>query len=299
MTAQGSIYDLGYKGYDGPRLGRATVFGGFVRATLRAAWGIGRGGRAKIIPFTLLVFELLPAVVAVGITAIASQAGAGEALEEASPIQHASYQGLTGTIVMLFLAAQAPELFGRDQRHGSLPLYFTRLLTRSDYALARFAGLFLAIFILSILPHLVLMFGTVLSATDPIAGLREAAPDVPRVLAVTLQASLLLSAVGAVISAWIPRRAYATAGVIAAMLIPSVIALIVVELAVSDLAGLVVLLSPPDLVDGFNATIFGTLPDGPAVTAADLPGWTFVAASVIWIGVLIGAVVRRYQALTV
>ena len=31
---------------------------------------------------------------------------------------------------MLFCAAQAPELFGRDQRYGVLPLYFSRALTR-------------------------------------------------------------------------------------------------------------------------------------------------------------------------
>ena len=37
--------------------------------------------------------ESLPAVLAVGITALAAQAGAGEALEEASPIQHADLSG--------------------------------------------------------------------------------------------------------------------------------------------------------------------------------------------------------------
>ena len=52
-------------------------------------------------------------------------------------------------------------------------------------------------------------------------------------------------------------------------------------------------------VDGFNAAVFGTLPDGPGVTAADLPGWAYVAASVFWIVVLIAAVVRRYQVLSV
>ena len=46
---------------------------------------------------------------------------------------------------MLFCAAQAPELFGRDQRYGVLPLYFSRVLTRLDYALARTGGLFLAV----------------------------------------------------------------------------------------------------------------------------------------------------------
>jgi hypothetical protein len=43
---------------------------------------------------------------------------------------------------MLFCAAQAPELFGRDQRYGVLPLYFSRVLTSIDYALARTGGLF-------------------------------------------------------------------------------------------------------------------------------------------------------------
>jgi ABC-2 type transport system permease protein len=298
MTAGGNIYDLGYRGYDGPRLGRRAVTLGLLRATLKSAYGIGRGGRAKIAPFVLLGLELLPAVLAVGITAIASQAGAGEALEEASPIQHSTYQGLTGTILTLFLAAQAPELFGRDQRHGTLPLFFSRMLTRADYALARVGGLVLAVFILSVLPHLVLTLGAILSAADPLTGLRDEAPEIPRYLAVTAQASLLLSSVAAIVAAWTPRRAYATAGIIAAFLIPSVITVLVTELAVSDVASFVVLLSPADLVDGFNAAIFGTLPDGPAVTNADLPGWVYVVASVAWIAVLIGIIVRRYQRLT-
>ena len=58
------------------------------------------------------------------------------------------------------------------------------------------------------------------------------------------------------------------------------------------------LFSPADLVDGFNAAVFGTIPDGPAVSNADLPGWTFVVASVVWIVVLLGAILRRYQRLT-
>ena len=298
MTTDGNIYDLGYRGYDGPRSGRTAVTFGLLRATLSAAYGIGRGGKAKIAPFVLLALESLPAVLAVGITAIASQAGAGGALEEASPIQHPTYQGLTGTILTLFLAAQAPELFGRDQRYGVLPLFFSRLLTRTDYAFARVGGLVVAVFVLSILPHLVLTLGAILSASDPLTGLGEEAPDIPRYLAVTLQSSLLLSAVAAAVACWTPRRAYATAGIIAAFLIPSVITILIVELAVTDVARLVVLFSPADLVDGFNAAVFGTIPDGPAVSTADLPGWTYAVASVVWIVVLLGAILRRYQRLT-
>ena len=45
--ATGSIYDLGYRGYDGPRYGRPTVLLALLRRSLQEAYGIGRGGRAK------------------------------------------------------------------------------------------------------------------------------------------------------------------------------------------------------------------------------------------------------------
>ena len=86
--ASGSIYDLGYQGYHGPRLGRPAVALGLLIQTLRAAYGIGRGGRAKIVPFLMLALSVLPAILAVGIAALAAQAGAGAELEEASPIRH-------------------------------------------------------------------------------------------------------------------------------------------------------------------------------------------------------------------
>ena len=71
MSGVGNIYDLGYQGYSGPRRGRPAVVASFLRSTLAAAYGIGRGGRAKIAPFAFLILAILPAVIAVGITALA------------------------------------------------------------------------------------------------------------------------------------------------------------------------------------------------------------------------------------
>jgi ABC-2 type transport system permease protein len=298
MSAQGSIYDLGYQGYDGPRLGRVSVAFGLLRQTLREAWGIGRGGRAKIAPFTLAGLTLLPAVLAIGITAIAQQAGAGQVIDEMQIINHASYQSLAATLVTLFVAVQAPELFGRDQRYGVLPLYFSRVLTRLDYALARVGGLFLAILIITLTPHLVLTVGQLLTAVDPITGLTEDAAEIPRYLAITVLTSALFAAVASVIAAWTPRRAYATAGIIAAFIVPSVVALLVAELGVGDLAWVGVLVSPGDIIDGANAAVFGTIPESPAVSAADLPGWTYVVAALVWTAALLAAVLRRYQAIS-
>jgi ABC-2 type transport system permease protein len=294
----GSIYDLGYQGYHGPRLGRPAVALGLLIQTLRAAYGIGRGGRAKIMPFLMLGLSVLPAILAVGIAALAAQAGAGPELEEASPIRHDTYQNLTSTLVMLCCAAQAPELFGRDQRHGVLPLYFSRVLTRVDYTLARSGGLFLAIFVISIVPQLILTVGAILAAPDPVTGLRDDLPDIPRYLLVAVLASALLGGVATVIAAWTPRRAYATAAIIAVFIIPPIVVALMAELAVGDLARVLVLASPGDILDGVNALVFDAVSPNPTIVAADLPGWTYVMAAVVGTFACVILVLRRFIGIT-
>ena len=299
MSAAGNIYDLGYQGYDGPRQGRIAVTWGLLVATMRAAYGIGRGGRAKIVPFGLAVLALLPAVLAVGITALATQAGAGEVLEEASPVRHDTYQGLTSTLIMLFCAAQAPELFGKDQRYGVLPLFFSRVLARSDYAFARLGGLFLAVFLVSVVPQVVLTAGGILAAPDPFTGITDEAQDVVRYLAVSVMAAGLLTAIAAVIAAWTPRRAYATAGIMAVFIVPPIIVAIVSEMAVGDAARILLFTSVGDLLEGLNAEIFGTIAASVAITAANFPGWVYFAATMIGIGGGVALVLRRYQGVSV
>ncbi|MDH5242571.1 MAG: hypothetical protein OEX05_01395 [Chloroflexota bacterium] len=295
MSASGNIYDLGYQGYDGPRLGRVAVTVGLLRATLAAAYGIGRGGRAKVVPFGLAAMALLPAVIVVGITALVSQAGAGDALAEASPIRHDSYLSVTSTLIMLFCAAQAPELFGKDQRYGVLPLYFSRILTRSDYALARLGGLALAVFLVSVVPQVVITFGAVLAANDPVTGFADEAADIPRYIASSAFAAALLTAVAAVIAAWTPRRAYATAGIIAVFIVPPIMVAIVSELAAGDAARFLLFTSVADILEGLNAAIFGTLAASPAVLAADFPEWVYLAATTVGIAGGVALVLRRYQ----
>jgi ABC-2 type transport system permease protein len=296
--AASSIYDLGYQGYNGPRLGRPAVAFGLLAQTLRAAYGIGRGGRAKIVPFLMLALAVLPAVLAVGIAALAAQAGAAGELEDASPIRHDTYQNLTSTLVMLFCAAQAPELFGRDQRHGVLPLYFSRVLTRTDYAFARAGGLFLAILVISIVPQLILTVGAILAAPDPITGLRDELPELPRYLVVAVLASALLGAVSTVIAAWTPRRAYATAAIIAVFIVPPIVVAITAELAVGDAARVLVLASPSDILDGVNAAVYDNLSPNPTIVAADLPGWTYIVAAVVETVACMLLVIRRYLGIT-
>jgi ABC-2 type transport system permease protein len=299
VTASGNIYDLGYRGYDGPRFGRVTVALGLLRQTLQEAYGIGRGGRAKIAPFVLLTLNTLPALLAVGISALVRQAGAAEALDEANPIRHDTYWSVTSTLVMLFCAAQAPELFGRDQRYGVLPLYFSRVLTRVDYALARTAGLFIAILIVTLAPQLILTIGGILAAPDPISGFEKELPEIPRYLIVCVLGAGVFAGVSAVVASYTPRRAYSVAAIIALFIVPPIVVSIIAALSVPDVARVLLLVSPSDVIDGVNGAIYGPLRiAGETFVIATLPGWVYVVTAIGYVIGSLAVVVRRYLTIT-
>jgi ABC-2 type transport system permease protein len=291
----GSIYDLGYQGYHGPRLGRRSASAALFRSTLRSAYGIGRGGRAKLAPLALTGLAVLPAILAVGIAALLIRAGAGDTLEGSSPVRYDTYHGLTVILIMLFCAAQAPELFGRDQRYGVLPLYFSRALTRADYALAKVAGLIVALLIVDLLPQAILFVGRVLVASDPVTGLGAEAAAAPRFLFMGLLTAGLLGGISALIAAWTPRRAYATAGIIAVSIIPPAMVALLTSLTGSATARLLVLLSPGDILDGANAWIFDSPSQNPTIAALGLSGQLYVAAALVVSAVAIALTVRRYR----
>ena len=290
----GSIYDLGYQGYEGPRLGRGSSALALFWHSVRASFGIGRGGRAKIAPIALAGLAILPAVLAVGIAALAAQAGRFVALAETSPIRYETYHGLASALIMLFCAAQAPELFGRDQRYGVLPIYFSRALTRMDYALAKTGGLIAVLFVVDVAPQAILFAGRVLVAPDPVTGITTEAGAVPRFLLQGILVAGLFGGIASLIAAWTPRRAYATATIIAVLIIPPIIVGLVANLTSQDLARFLVVVSPADILDGTNAAIFGSVPDSPTVAALGLPGWIYLAAAAVGIIGSIALTIRRY-----
>jgi ABC-2 type transport system permease protein len=295
----GSIFDLGYQAYDGPRLGRRSAVLALFAQSVGVCFGIGRGGRAKIAPFTLGALAILPAVLAVGFAALAAQAGpARGAIENASPIRYETYHGLVSVLIMLFCAAQAPELFGRDQRYAVLPLYFSRVLTRTDYALAKVGGLIVALLVVELSPYVILFVGRVLVAADPATGLANEIGNLPRFLVQGLLVAGLLGGLASLVAAWTPRRAYATATIIAIFIIPPIIVALIGNLTSQDLAMVAVFFSPADILDGTNAALFGSIPDSSVVASIDLPGWAYLAAALVGVVGSIALTVRRYLRIT-
>ena len=291
----GSIYDLGYQSYQGPRLGRRSAVVALYTQSLRACFGIGRGGRAKIAPFTLAGLAILPAVLAVGFAALAAQAGpGGDAIEQASPIRYDSYHGLVSVLIMLFCAAQAPELFGRDQRYGVLPLYFSRVLTRTDYALAKVGGL------MTRPAHR--RAGAVPGAVPGARARRPGPGHRPRRRDRERPA---LPAPGRPDGRPVRRAGQPDRGLDASPRLcdrgdhrrahhPADHHRHPRHAGDGRLARLAVLLSPADILAGTNAAIFGSIPDSDAVAKVDLPGWAYVAAAAVGIVASVGLTVRRY-----
>ncbi len=294
----GSIDDLGYRGYEGPRLGRRGAISALLVHSLRTAYGLGRSTRSKVVPMGIAVLAVLPSMLALGLLMLISTLGApGEAIEAISPIKYATLFPMIATLVFLFCASQAPELFGRDQGSGVLPLYFSRAVGRLDYATARVLGLYLSLLVLVLVPYLVLMVGRVLVASDPLAGLQKELPSLPTTIAVGLLIAGVVGSLSAAVASVTPRRAYSTAAIIGVFLIPNIGAAMLVELDTGVPGQVATLLSPADVLDGVNAYLFDAQPENITVQQAGIEGWVYVLAAAAWIGGSLAVLAQRYRSI--
>ena len=290
-SATGSIFDLGYRGYDGPRLGRRHAIATLYTQSLKWTFGIGRGGRAKIAPFALAGLTLLPAILAVGIRALA-----GPATDRVTPITPQNYLTFVQTFIAFFVTAQAPELLGRDQRHHVLTLYFSRALERTDYALAKYGALVSALALVLFLPQLILLLGIVFASIDLGAGVGEALPLVVPMIVSTIVAAAFFSGVGLVIAAFIPRRAFSAGAIVATFLVLSgVVQVLVVQGRLRDPFRYIALLDPYALLDGLATTMFGGAGRNTTVTHSGLDPALFAAGAVVVAVATLVVLVLRYR----
>ncbi len=152
----GVVYDLGYKPYEGQRLGRAGAIRAMLKDGLRRTFGIRRKARRKIYPWGLVVLAFLPAIVFVGLAfALSSFAPDAE-----SPFGgHAQYISLVGTVIILFVASAAPNLLIPDREEGVLAVYSSRPMTAWDYIWGRVGALALVASAFFLLPNLLMYIG--------------------------------------------------------------------------------------------------------------------------------------------
>jgi ABC-2 type transport system permease protein len=242
----GVIHDIGYQRYTGPRLGRGYATRSLYVHSLRSAFGLGRSGKAKVFPFIVVGLAFAVAVVAV---VVRSQTG--------TPfITYLGYPDTQAVQVMLFLAIVAPELVSRDLRSKVLPLYFSRPLARSDYAWAKFAALFSAMWLLMAGPLLLILLGGVFSQKKGWSGAGHEVMDFLGGLAYAGVYALVFSAIAILVASLASRRAVAAAAIVGAFLVTAPVAGVLGAIGGRSAQELAPVINPVSLVQGIKTYVF-------------------------------------------
>ncbi len=295
--ATGRVYDLGFRRYEGPREGRRRAVLAVYENGLRTAAGIGRGGRAKVVPWLFVGASLLPALVLALIAGAIDRTAPGFNAAADLP-SHADYYALASIVLVVFVAVIGPELFCPDRRDGTISLYLVRPLTTTDYAAARWAALVTVAVVAAWLPQLVLLTGLVLGASDPAAYLGDHWLDIPRFLVAGAALAIYYASFATLVASMTTRRAYAAAFMVGLFVVSGAVVGSVVDVLSFDTARWVALLNLPDLPLYINDLVFGGDPTAGSTAAEDLPAaiqvaWfglvTFLALLVSW---------RRYRSLS-
>ncbi|MET1007811.1 MAG: ABC transporter permease [Propionibacteriaceae bacterium] len=286
-SRQGAIHDIGYRHYDGPRLGRGYLRTSLFAESLKGSYGLGRSARSKIMPILLLASISLPALI---ISLVVAAFGA-----DRLPITYTSYPFRLQVAIAIFVAAQAPAIMSRDLRFRVISLYFSRPLSRGDYVLAKYAAMSTALFVLIALPLTILFLGALLAKLP----LRDQLPDYLRAMVAALLYALLIAGIGLLVAAMTPRRGLGVAAVVSVLLVLSGVQLAVLgiadEFGYDRLAGYSGLLSPFSLVDGVATKLLGAQSALPAAPPGTLSGVVFTAVYLVVVVGCYAALLARYR----
>ncbi|MGW1128617.1 ABC transporter permease [Streptomyces sp. NPDC002526] len=278
------IHNIGYRAYDGPRLGRAYARRSLYSQTLRGSFGLGRSAKSKVLP--MLLFGVMCMVAAI-IVAVAIAAPGTTKL----PIKYTSFAIYLQPVISLFIAAQAPQAVSRDLRFKTVPLYFSRPIEHGDYVLAKFAAMASAVFVLTGAPVVILYIGALLGKFDFGDQTKWFAQGMVSVLLL----SVLFAGLGLVMAALTPRRGFGVAAVIALLMITYGAVSTVQGIAWSTGSEGAVpwlgLFSPLTLVDGVQTAFLGATS---AFPGGNGPG---AGAGVVYLLVVLALVAGSYAVL--
>lgn len=285
---QTRIHNIGYRSYDGPRLGRSYATRSLYSQSLRGAYGLGRSVKSKVLPMLLFVVMCVPAAIMVAV-AVATKAND-------LPVDYTRYAIIMQAVISLYVASQAPQSVSRDLRFKTVPLYFSRPIETADYVRAKYAALASAMFILTAAPLIVLYVGALLAKLD----FADQTKGFGQGLVSVALLSLLFAGIGLVIASVTPRRGFGIAAVIAVMTI-SYGAVSTLQ-AIADAQGStsaipwIGLFSPVTLIDGLQSAFLGASSAFPgAAGPSSGEGVVYVLAVLGLIAASYGLLLRRYK----
>ncbi len=279
------IHDIGYRSFNGRRLGTAAIARSLYGTSLRNCFGIGRSGKSKIIPWLMTGCILIPALVLAGLILQLNKMDLGDQANLIAPLSN--YFGLpywTQLLITIFVGTQAPVLLSRDLRYRTIVLYFARPLSRTLYVLMRLSALATALFAIIAVPITIWYAVALTSDLDK----REHTEHYFAALFAVLALALILASVGGLISALATRAGLAVAGCIAVLLVSSGIVTAVLG-AVSgtdpSVGRAVTAFNPFTVVASLTSVVCHQPTPDETIPESHGAGWTvyFIFAALVWV----------------
>ena len=206
----GTVFDIGYRSYTGVREGRRRSRSALLKDGTRIALGLGRGPRAKVLPWLFIgVLAAIGLIMALVAGAAERLAGPGAA-EKAGLPSHSDLYGIASIVIFVFAAVVAPELLCRDRREGTINLYLVRPVTGTDYVASRWLSFFLVMTGAVLLPQCILWLGLSMGAAVPLDYIRANWLDVPHFLGGGLVMAAYVTTLALLVASFTSRRAYAS-----------------------------------------------------------------------------------------
>ncbi|NLU76277.1 ABC transporter permease subunit [Streptomyces sp. HNM0575] len=282
------IHNIGYRNYDGPRLGRRYARTSLFEQSLRGAYGLGRSAKSKVLPMLLFAVMCVPAAIVVAVTVFTKA--------KEMPVDYNQYVIQMQPVIGVFIAAMAPQAVSLDLRFRVVPLYFSRPIERSDYVGAKYAALSAAIFVFTGTSVLILYIGALLAKLD----FGDETKGFALGLVCCLVFAVLHGGIALAVAAATPRRGFGVAAIIAVLTIPymlvSALQAIVASQDNAPAIGWLGLASPGSLVDGLQSKLLdgeNAFPRGEELTSMQTSA--YVLLTVLLIAGTYALLLRRYR----
>jgi len=295
----GNVFDIGYQNYTGAREGRDRSQRAVFKDSVRIALGLGRGPRAKVLPWffiaVLCAIALIMALVAGAMNRIGGQ---GTAQEMNLP-SHADYYGIASILIFVFSALVAPELLCRDRREGTINLYLVRPLTGSDYVMSRWAAFLAVTIVATWLPQIILFLGLSMGDPDPVNYLRLHWLDIFRFLGAGMAMAAYATSLAMLTASFTTRRAYASVFLVGLFVISTPFTVGLASELDNKVGQWISMFNLTNIPVHVNDIIFGEVSEiTEEAPAGKLPAWVRVAWYFLWTigpGTILWA---RYRRLT-
>ena len=294
---EGTVFDIGYQTYAGPREGRHRARFAVFKDGVRTALGIGRGGRAKILPWSFVA--VLVGIAFIMALVIGAVFRFGVPADQLNLPNHSDYYGIASIFFFVFASVVAPELLCPDRRDGVINLYLVRPLTGSDYIIARWSAFLAVSLVVAWLPQVVLLIGLTMGNPDPIDYFLNNWLDIPRIVASGAAIAVYTTTLAMLVAAFTNRRAYAAVFLVGLFIITTPFTTGLADEIGGTIGQWISMFNLSNIPVHVNDLIFGEVSEITSVAPArELPAATLVGWYFLW--VLVPGIVlwSRYRRLT-